>query len=124
MTDFIIELYLSLTDFFDTSVFAQSDGLFNPLAGSGSSSLLGFVKNILSGLQPILLIAVTVVFAFTGFKLISAKQKESPEAISTAKTSMVFVLIGAFIILSAPSIIDFIDGVLQSIGITTPTDST
>ena len=123
MTDFIIEIYLSLADFFNTSVFAESGGLFNPLAESGSTTLLGFVKKVLSSLQPILLIAITVVFAFTGFKLISAKQKESPEAISTAKTSMVFVLIGAFIILSAPSIIDFIEGILQSIGITTPTDS-
>ena len=123
MTDFIIELYISFTNFFDTSVFAESAGLFNPLAESGSNTLLGFAKKLLSGLQPIFLIAITVVFAITGFKLISAKQKESPEAISTAKTTMLFVLIGAFIILSAPSIIDFIEGILQSVGIATPTDS-
>ena len=93
--------------------------MFNPLAQSGNKDLLGFLKSILSGLQPILLVIIIIVFAYTGFKLVSAKQKDNPESISKAKNSIIFVLIGAFIILSGPSIIDFVQSVLESIGIST-----
>ncbi len=120
MTDFFIKIYMYLSKTFNMSVYADENaGLYNPLAESGSKDLLGFLKTILSGLQPLLLVIIIVVFAYTGLKLISAKQKDNPESIAKAKNSIVFVLIGAFIILSGPSLIDFVQSVLESIGIAT-----
>ena len=96
MTDFIIELYLSFTNFFDTSVFAESAGLFNPLAESGSNTLLGFAKKILSGLQPIFLIAITVVFAIYGVQTYICKAKRKSRSYINSKNIYAFCINRSF----------------------------
>lgn len=73
--------------------------LNNPLAGSGVNTLTDFVKRLLDILLTIGVPVIAVFIILAGFKFVTARG--NPAEIAKAKDNLIYVMIGAAILLGA-----------------------
>ena len=109
MLQILFDILQNLNDAF---VVQAESGLTNPIK---STSILDFFESILVGLRKLFIPIIMIVLMITGFKLIVAKQKGEPEKMADVKKSIIYVLIGSFILLSSPSLISFLKATLDTL---------
>jgi type IV secretory pathway VirB2 component (pilin) len=85
----------------------------NPFIGK-DASLTGILKAVLTNIvMPIAAVVVVLAIIYSGFKFVTANG--NPGEIDKAKTGLLYVLIGALILLGAEGISKAIEGTLSSI---------
>lgn len=87
-------------------------GISNPL--KGSDSLQGFVKVVLENIVlPIGSVVIVFMIIYSGFLFVTARGNESK--LETAKHTLLYVIIGAAVLLGSVAISKVIDGTLCEI---------
>lgn len=102
-----------------TTIFDSGDNgsnfsrLQNPLEGGGVNDIPTLVRKLLDIVLTIAVPIIAVAIIYTGFLFISAQG--NPEALKKAKTTLMYVLIGAAILLAAYVIAEAIESTVRAI---------
>lgn len=95
--------------------FAQSDGkIINPLGQSGPQTVPAFIELLLKRVIQIAFPVIALAIIYCGFLFVSAQG--NPAELEKAKSSLLYTLIGAAILLGAWALAQLITSTVTSLG--------
>lgn len=103
----------SLSIFADDNPPESGGKILNPLGNDGPTSITEFIHDVLIGVVKIGIPVVALAIIYCGFLFVAARGK--PEAITKAKSALLYTLIGAALLLGAWAIANLIVDVIGNL---------